>query len=107
MADSYNTKINSDVEKSEFIFICTPISAYKNIFDDLSKFNLDQTIITDVGSSKVEVIKLANEFLKNKSFVPGHPIAGTEKVVQKMDLKICLKTMVYFQILANFATKHT
>ena len=79
LADSYNTKINKDVEKSEFIFICTPISAYKNIFNDLSKLNLDQTIITDVGSSKVEVIKLANEFLKNKVFVPGHPIAGTEK----------------------------
>ena len=61
------------------VFICTPISAYEKIFKDLKKFNLNKSIITDVGSSKLEVIGLAKKFLKDKIFVPGHPIAGTEK----------------------------
>lgn len=79
LADSYNTEINKEVEVSEVIFICTPISAYEKIFKDLKKFNLNKSIITDVGSSKLEVIGLAKKFLKDKIFVPGHPIAGTEK----------------------------
>ncbi len=79
LADSYNTEINKEVEVSEVVFICTPISAYEKIFKDLKKFNLNKSIITDVGSSKLEVIGLARKFLKDKIFVPGHPIAGTEK----------------------------
>jgi cyclohexadieny/prephenate dehydrogenase len=79
LADSYNTEINKEVEVSEVVFICTPISAYEKIFKDLKKFNLNKSIITDVGSSKLEVIGLAKKFLKDKIFVPGHPIAGTEK----------------------------
>ncbi len=79
LADSYNTEINKEVEVSEVVFICTPISAYEKIFKDLKKFNLNKSIITDVGSSKLEIIGLAKKFLKDKIFVPGHPIAGTEK----------------------------
>ena len=79
LADSYNTEINKEVEVSEVVFICTPISAYEKIFKDLKKLNLNKSIITDVGSSKLEVIGLAKKFLKDKIFVPGHPIAGTEK----------------------------
>ncbi len=79
LANSYNIEINKQVEESDVIFICTPISAYENIFKELSKFDLNKVIITDVGSSKVEVIDLAKKFLKDKIFVPGHPIAGTEK----------------------------
>ena len=79
LANKYNIKINKEVKESEVIFVCTPISAYENIFKDLSKFDLNKSIITDVGSSKVEVINLAKKFLNGKIFVPGHPIAGTEK----------------------------
>ncbi len=79
LGDSYNVQINKEAELSEVIFICTPISSYEKIFKDLSKLDLSKSIITDVGSSKVEVVSLAKKFLKDKIFVPGHPIAGTEK----------------------------
>ena len=79
LGNSYHTAINQELEKSEVIFICTPISTYENIFFELNKLKLDDCIITDVGSSKIQVIEKAKKFLKNKIFVPGHPIAGTEK----------------------------
>lgn len=79
LGNSYNAAINQELEKSEIIFICTPISTYENIFLELNKLRLDDCIITDVGSSKIQVIEKAKKFLKNKIFVPGHPIAGTEK----------------------------
>ena len=75
----FSLDIDKKIEESDIIFICTPISSYENIFNKLNNFDLPNAIISDVGSSKVNVIELAESILKNKIFVPGHPIAGTEK----------------------------
>ena len=65
----------------DIIFICTPLSAYKNIFKELNNFIKKSTLITDVGSTKVSVIKDFKSFVDNNkiSFLPAHPIAGLEK----------------------------
>ena len=79
LGNIFNSEINVKVEESDLIFVRTPISSYEQIFNILNKFELSKAIISDVGSSKVKVIELAEKILKNKIFVPGHPIAGTEK----------------------------
>jgi len=43
-------------EQVDLIFICTPLSSYKNIFKELNIFIQTPTLITDVGSTKVSVI---------------------------------------------------
>ena len=65
----------------DLVIICSPLSTYKNIFRDLNKFISKQTLITDVGSTKMSVIKdfkdvVTNQYIK---FIPGHPVAGLEK----------------------------
>tara|TARA_B100000886_G_scaffold73833_1_gene47557 strand:+ start:27060 stop:27962 length:903 start_codon:yes stop_codon:yes gene_type:complete len=81
LGNNYFEEMSTFIDKTEIIFICTPISAYKSIFEKLKKFRLsNETIITDVGSCKTEVIKNAQNILtKNMKFVPAHPIAGTEQ----------------------------
>lgn len=81
LGNNYFEKMSIFIDKTEIIFICTPISAYKSLFEELKKFKLsNETVITDVGSCKTEVIKDAqNIFTKNIKFVPAHPIAGTEQ----------------------------
>ena len=65
----------------DLIFICSPLSSYKNIFKKLNTFVKEPTFITDVGSTKVSVIKDFKSFVDNSniSFLPAHPIAGLEK----------------------------
>jgi len=65
----------------DLVIICSPLSTYKNIFSDLNKFISKQTLITDVGSTKMSVIKDFKDTVTNKyiKFIPGHPIAGLEK----------------------------
>ena len=75
----FSLKIDKNIEDSDLIFVCAPISAYEKIFSELNNLNFSNAIISDVGSSKVRVIELAETILKDKTFVPGHPIAGTEK----------------------------
>ena len=79
LGNIFSLDIDKKIEESDIIFICTPISSYEKIFNKLNNFDLPNTIISDVGSSKVKIIELAESILKNKIFVPGHPIAGTEK----------------------------
>ena len=81
LGNNYFENISSCKDENEIIFICTPISAYNVIFEELKKIKInDKTIITDVGSSKSEIVEVAQNILSNSvKFVPAHPIAGTEQ----------------------------
>ena len=76
--------VESDLEKSvldaDLIIVGIPVAAYEETFRQI-RYNLKPgAIITDVGSVKKEVINIVSSFIpKNVSFIPGHPIAGTEK----------------------------
>ncbi len=65
----------------DLIIICSPLSTYKKIFSSLSSFVKKPTLVTDVGSTKVSVIKDYQDACNNQDvkFVPSHPIAGIEK----------------------------
>ena len=61
------------------IIFCTPMSEYKKIILKLNKFLTKNHIITDVGSSKSNSLKIVNKNLKkNISWISSHPIAGSE-----------------------------
>ncbi len=81
LGNNYFENISLCKNDNEIIFICTPISAYKLIFEDLKKIKVsNNTIITDVGSSKSEIVKISENVLSESAkFVPAHPIAGTEQ----------------------------
>ena len=84
--DEQRTKLDSRISKSELIFICTPVSQIEPLVKEIVPYITDRkTIITDVGSVKKcfssETIKLT----KGKcSLIPGHPIAGRNFLVRKM-----------------------
>ena len=63
----------------DLIIIFVPMLQYQSIFKKLSNINLDKTIVTDVGSTKVIIEKLYNQKKYKFNFIPSHPIAGIEK----------------------------
>ena len=67
------------VTKSNFIIFCTPMSEYKNIIMKINNYISPNTLITDVGSSKIESSKIIKKFLKKGiAWTSSHPIAGSE-----------------------------
>jgi len=68
------------VEDADLIILGVPVGAMKSLvkqFKDNIKLG---AIITDVGSTKKEIIDSIFPYLpEGIHFVPGHPIAGTEK----------------------------
>ena len=72
-------KLQDGVSKSDLIILCTPMNEYKNIILKMNKFLSSGTIITDVGSSKLETSKIIKKFLRKEIFwTSSHPIAGSE-----------------------------
>ena len=80
LANEITSDVKTSVKNADLVFICSPLSTYKQIFLAINKSANKDAIITDVGSSKLNVVQLAEKILsKNLCFVPGHPIAGTEE----------------------------
>ena len=75
---------SSDTKKmadgSDLIIIATPLSSYENVIKKIKDSLTTGTILTDVGSVKESVIDLIEKDVpKNVSWIPSHPIAGTEE----------------------------
>ena len=72
-------KIEEGVKKSDLIIFCTPMSEYKKLILKINKFLNKNTIITDIGSSKLESSKIIKKYLrKDIEWTQSHPIAGSE-----------------------------
>ena len=73
------SKLKDGIIKSDLIILCTPMSEYKNLILKMNKTLSPKTIITDIGSSKLESSKIIKRFLKKGIFwTSSHPIAGSE-----------------------------
>ncbi len=74
------TTIETAAKKADVIILATPIGSFENLFKEILPHLRENSILTDVGSTKVHVMEIAARVLgeKVKYFVPGHPIAGNE-----------------------------
>ena len=80
LTDKTVSSLEEAVRDSQLVLISTPLSSFESIVGSLKKYLKPGTILTDTNSVKKgpdEIIKKIN--LKNISWIPGHPIAGTEK----------------------------
>ena len=79
--DELSTNIDEAVKGADIIVIATPVGTFKQILEAIEPLITEQVIISDVGSTKTNIVKIVNEVLgeKSKCFVPAHPIAGKEK----------------------------
>jgi prephenate dehydrogenase len=70
-----------EVAGADLVLIAIPVAQYRNVLAALAEALDERTVITDTGSTKQDVVRAARETLKRKlpRFVPGHPIAGSER----------------------------
>ena len=72
-------KLDKKISDIDIVVISTPMSQYERIIPSVNKFLGKKSVITDVGSTKQNVLNLKNKKL-NKSLVwiSSHPISGSE-----------------------------
>ncbi len=70
---------NDTIPNFDLIIFCTPMSEYKKLILKINSFITSNTIITDIGSSKIESSKIIKKFLKKGiNWTRSHPITGSE-----------------------------
>lgn len=79
--DSAADNIADAVKNADVVFVAVPMGAMQAVFAELTPHLKNGAIVTDGGSAKQQVIDAAKATLGEHlaNFVPGHPIAGTEK----------------------------
>lgn len=79
--DSFTDDMALAVADADLIMIATPVAQTAKILSAIYPHLQANTIVTDAGSTKADVVAAARASLKEKisQFVPAHPIAGREK----------------------------
>jgi prephenate dehydrogenase len=62
----------------DLIYVAQPISTIKDTLVLLGSIASENCLITDVGSTKVEIVETAKRFIMRAQFLGGHPMAGKE-----------------------------
>lgn len=78
ISDNYATALID----ADLLFLAMPVGQTELIMSQIAPYLEPDTIITDAGSTKQDVIASALKYLTShdiSNFVPGHPIAGTEQ----------------------------
>ena len=78
--DEVTRDIAKGVAGADLIVLCSPIGRFEPLLRGMAEALKPGAIVTDVGSTKVHVVRIAQRLLpKHVHFVGSHPIAGSEK----------------------------
>lgn len=79
--DEGTTDPKKGAAEADIVFLCTPINLIIPILKEITPALKKGAIVTDVGSSKGEIVSQAEKIMpKGTYFVGGHPMAGKEQV---------------------------
>lgn len=79
--DRYTLDPAEAVRDADVVILAVPLGAMEKVCAQIKAHLSPEAILTDVGSAKASVIEAVRQGLGEipPRFVPGHPIAGTEK----------------------------
>ncbi|MFG5861476.1 bifunctional prephenate dehydrogenase/3-phosphoshikimate 1-carboxyvinyltransferase [Metapseudomonas sp. CR1201] len=81
VVDRCESDLGAACRGAEVIQLAVPILAMERLLAELATLDLGDAVLTDVGSAKGNVVRAARRVFDGMParFVPGHPIAGSEK----------------------------
>lgn len=79
--DRFETDFGKAVQGADMVVVCVPLGAMQPVFEQIAPVLQKGAVVTDVGSAKASVVAAVQAACGKLPawFVPGHPIAGTEK----------------------------
>lgn len=77
------------VKNADIVILSTPVLATKDVFGDIAEHLKAGAVVTDVGSTKAQVLAWADELLpRTVSFVGGHPMAGKSQSIEAAEAEL-------------------
>ncbi len=81
LIDAGSTRIDEAIAGADVIVLAVPMGGYVGVFEALKDRWPTHAVVTDAGSTKASVLADLRQVLGHvpANFVPGHPVAGTER----------------------------
>ncbi|MEV4610165.1 prephenate/arogenate dehydrogenase family protein [Neorhizobium sp. LMR1-1-1.1] len=80
LGTEYTVSAADAVKDADLVIVSVPVGASEVVAKQIAGSLKPGVIVTDVGSTKASVIaQMAPHMPDNVHFIPGHPLAGTEK----------------------------
>ncbi|MBB4009279.1 prephenate/arogenate dehydrogenase family protein [Allorhizobium taibaishanense] len=80
LGDRYTVSAAEAADGADLVIVSVPVGASESVAQQIAPHLKPGAIITDVGSTKASVIaQMAPHMPEHVHFIPGHPLAGTEK----------------------------
>ncbi|OLP42858.1 prephenate/arogenate dehydrogenase family protein [Rhizobium oryziradicis] len=80
LGDHYTPSAAEAVKDADLVIVSVPVGASESVAKQIAAHLKPGAIVTDVGSTKASVIaQMAPHLPSHVHFIPGHPLAGTEK----------------------------
>ena len=67
-----------DIEDADLVVISIPVDATVTMLSEILDLVSEDTVVFDVGSTKVAICEAVKDHPKRRNFLAAHPIAGTE-----------------------------
>jgi prephenate dehydrogenase len=84
--DRTEWRLPNAVADADIVILCTPVRDMRELMSDIAEHLKSGAVVTDVGSTKADILKWAAELLpENVSFIGGHPMAGKALSIEGAD----------------------
>lgn len=78
--DESQPELIAATRDADLVILCTPVGLFESLLKQTSASLKDAAVVTDVGSTKSTIVRVAEHTLpKNVHFIGSHPMAGSEK----------------------------
>ena len=80
LGDSYFADAGETVKDADLVIVSVPVGSSEEVAKQIAPHLKSGAVVTDVGSTKQSVVtQMQPHIPAGVHFIPGHPIAGTEK----------------------------
>lgn len=78
--DDYSLDFENGASEADLVVICTPVRTILPTLERMAASLKEGALVTDVGSTKREIVERAAALMPaGRSFIGGHPMAGSEE----------------------------
>jgi prephenate dehydrogenase len=78
--DEGTVNLEEGIKEADIVILATPVKTILDLLSQINPFLKKESLVTDTGSTKKEIVKRANKTLsKDIHFIGGHPMVGSEK----------------------------
>ncbi len=95
VVDKWYVDIDEDFCACDVIFLCAPVKVNTHYLARIKPFINENTILTDVGSTKSDIHKEVETQGLCDNFIGGHPMAGSEKSGYENSKRILIENAYY------------